>query len=366
MRVLFLTNIPSPYRVDFFQELGKYCELTVLYELAQARDRDKAWHGTVKEKSFREVYLKQLHVQTSSAWCPSVTEYLKKEDYDIIVVGCYATPTAMTAIHYMKKHHIPYLLNADGGIVPIKERRVKAKIKRYFISGASGYLCTGGVCEEYLLHYGAEKEAIFRYPFTSVKKEAVCETVSSDETRKAMREKLGICEERVALYVGSYIHRKGIDVLLKAVARMKENCAFYLVGGEASEEYASIVREHHLSNIHFLPFMTGDKVAEYYRAADFFVLPTREDIWGLVINEALAAGLPVITTTNCLAGVELLSECGILVKPEDEAGLAQMMDHVLAQPKLRDRMAGKALAKASEYTIEKMAERHMEIFKEIL
>ena len=47
MKVLFLTNIPSPYRVDFFNQLGKYCELTVLYELGYATNRDKNWTSGV-------------------------------------------------------------------------------------------------------------------------------------------------------------------------------------------------------------------------------------------------------------------------------------------------------------------------------
>lgn len=59
-------------------------------------------------------------------------------------------------------------------------------------------------------------------------------------------------------------------------------------------------------NIVFVEFKTKEDLIDYYRAADLFVLPTREDIWGLVVNEAMAAGTPVITTTNCGAGMEIL------------------------------------------------------------
>ena len=59
MKVLFFTNIPSPYRVDFFNELGKYCELTVLYERRDADDRDKNWCNNEENNlNFKPIYLK--------------------------------------------------------------------------------------------------------------------------------------------------------------------------------------------------------------------------------------------------------------------------------------------------------------------
>ena len=61
-----------------------------------------------------------------------------------------------------------------------------------------------------------------------------------------------------------------------------------------------------LNNVHFIDFKNKDTLKEYYHVADVFVLPTREDIWGLVINEALAYGLPVITTDKCMAGLEMI------------------------------------------------------------
>ena len=61
-------------------------------------------------------------------------------------------------------------------------------------------------------------------------------------------------------------------------------------------------RENDLTNVHFVGFKTKEQLEDYYRAADLFVLPTREDIWGLVVAEAMAYGLGVITTNRCNAG----------------------------------------------------------------
>lgn len=65
---------------------------------------------------------------------------------------------------------------------------------------------------------------------------------------------------------------------------------------------------HKLDNIHFIDFIEHDKISNYLKASDLFVLPTRSDVWGLVVNEAMASGLPVITTNMCVGGVELVDD----------------------------------------------------------
>lgn len=149
-RVLFLTNIPSPYRVDFFNELGKYVQLEVVYELASATDRDKKWQEE-KANSFMEVILQGIRINADSAICLGILRKIAKNKYDVIIVGGYSTPTAILAILYMWIFRIPFVLNADGGIVK-QERKIKYLIKRFLISRAQWWLSTGSATNEYLIH----------------------------------------------------------------------------------------------------------------------------------------------------------------------------------------------------------------------
>ena len=205
MKVLFLANIPSPYRVDFFQELGKSCDLTVLYELEKAGDRNDAWERQIKDKSYHEIFLKPVVRQTSSAWCPSVKRYLKDRTFDVIVVGVYSTPTGMQAVRYLKRHKIPYFINCDGGIISYGEKSIKKRLKTYLIGGADGYLSTGAASDEYLVYYGAEKAKIHRYPFTSLQKKDIQENPLTKEEKEKLRETLGIAGKKVIITVGNFI-----------------------------------------------------------------------------------------------------------------------------------------------------------------
>ena len=84
MKILFLTNIPAPYRLKFFSLLGEYCDLTVIYELKYSTERNSKWNEKVK-KNFKEIYLNAIRVEASSGFSFDIIKYLKK-DYDFIII----------------------------------------------------------------------------------------------------------------------------------------------------------------------------------------------------------------------------------------------------------------------------------------
>ena len=96
------------------------------------------------------------------------------------------------------------------------------------------------------------------------------------------------------------------------------------------------------------------------------VLPTREDIWGLVVNEAMAAGTPVITTNKCIAGVELIEDgkTGYIVLVEDEVALAYRIKEILENTDQTLMMRNNCLKKIRKYTFESMVQRHIDVLKD--
>ena len=306
MKVLFLTNVPSPYRVDFFNELGKYCDLTVLFEKSTSDERDDFWKKYSFD-NFKGVILNGIKIGTDTSLCLSVKKYLKDSAFDIIISTNFTTPTGMLAVRYMKKHRISYILESDGGFAK-DGQGFKEKIKGYFIKGAQYYLSTSKPHDEYYLTYGAEKSKIVRYPFSSVKEKNIQKEVLTSAQKSEIKNKLGVPYKKMVLSVGQFIHRKGFDVLINSMKNLPSDIGLYIVGGTPTEEYLSLVNELKLDNVHFVGFKKPDELAQYYKASDLFVLPTREDIWGLVTNEAIAYGLPVITTDRCLSGVEIIKD----------------------------------------------------------
>ena len=360
MRVLYTTNYPSPYRVDFFNELGKLCELTVTFEEKPEwqEDRESSWFHT-DFKNFKAKYLKPTikKGQHTLFSLELITEI--KKQYDIIIIGMYSTGTAMLAIQYMITHKIPYLIETDGGIAKDGKGFIE-KIKTHLIRHARGYFSPSDSSDDYLMTYGAVKSNIYRYPFTSLKEEDFIKAPLSEIEKGELKNELGMNYKMVALGVGQFIPRKGWDLLIR-VAHFFPKVGFYIVGGVAPEEYKTLRNAEKAYNVHFIEFKEKQELKKYYYAADFFVLPTREDIWGLVINEALSCALPVVTTTTCVAGIELIKngKNGYLVTSESEQELKMAIENIVKSLVRNDEMKMEALESIRGYTIENMADVHI-------
>ena len=367
MRVLLLTNIPSPYRVAFFNELGKTCDLTVCFERANALDRDEKWFDNNSDH-YNSIFLKGLKTGNDSALCPSIIRIIKKRNYDIIVIGGYSTLTGMLAILTLTLLRIPFILSSDGGYIKT-ESKIKAAIKRFFINKAKWWLSTGTVTDQYLVHYGAKATNIYRYSFTSLKEKDVYERPTNDHERAIQRAAMSIPGDRMVLAVGQFIPRKGFDVAIKAFELLPDHISLVLVGGGPEEQaYREIIQDQQLKNVVIVNFQKKKELIKYYRTADVFLMPTREDIWGLVVNEAMACGLPIISTTAALSALELVENGinGYLVPVDDSKAISDSIGKILnSQDSMHD-MGLRNLEKIHQYTIEKMAEQHILIFRQLL
>ena len=363
MKILFLTNIPAPYRVDFFNELGKHCDLTVLYERESSLERNADWKAG-ENKTFRSVFLKGIRTGVDNGFSTQVLSYIRKFRDQRIIVGGYSTPTAMLAIAYMKWRKIPYFLNADGGQIA-EDSKLRFRVKQFLIRGAAGYLSTGSQTDAYFIHYGAEKDKLHRYPFTSVTEADVLPAVTGQEERNRLRKQLGLPEDqKIVIAVGQFIHRKGFDLLLDLWKEKKPPYLLLLIGGGPLGE---VFAQNKSDNVRLVDFQKKDTLALYYQASDLFVLPTREDIWGLVINEAMANGLPIISTDRCVAAVELIEngKNGYVVPVEDREQTFRAIEIIFSEEDRGRKMGAHNIQKiAQHYTIEEMARTVAAIRKE--
>ena len=116
-RILFLTNYASPYRVRFFDELGKSAQVTVLYSdrRGQLTHRDEQWFEE-GQGGFRSVQLGGAVGRGRKPVCFGVLRWLKR-DYDAIIVAGYSSPTVILAMLWMRLLRIPFYMEIDGGLI---------------------------------------------------------------------------------------------------------------------------------------------------------------------------------------------------------------------------------------------------------
>jgi glycosyltransferase involved in cell wall biosynthesis len=170
------------------------------------------------------------------------------------------------------------------------------------------------------------------------------------------------------LFCGQMIARKGIDLLLVAFDRLVRrglDVRLLLVGREADlPQFLAGVSLDARSKICYEGFQPPEQLARYFARGDVFVLPSRHDGWGVVVNQALAAGLPIITSDAVGAGVDFVEERvnGILVAAGDADQLYRGMEAIALNPELAYQWGKKSRERAGDLTPEAGADKWGRVF----
>lgn len=366
--VIFCTNLPSPYRVDFFNEFGKYCDLTVLYERHSSAERNAAWKGT-NAKAFKEIYLELSLVGVDRSKGPALKNYLKKHQSDVLIFTNYASPATMEAITWCRLHGRKYYIEYDGGFNK-KDSFIKSLLKKFLLRGAIGHLTTADEHIKYLKSLGIKDSQIFKYPFTSISEKDITDAnILTAKGRGYFKQKLKVTEDKMILSVGRFSYEKGYgkgyDILMRLAEHLNPSVGIYIVGDEPTQEFMDWKKGKHLVHVHFVGFKEKKDLAEYYAAADLFTILSRGDIWGLVVNEAMTYSLPIISSNLCIAGTELVKdgENGFVVDLEDFSTLKKRFSELISDDTRLKTYGRNSYLKITKYTFTQMVESHNKILE---
>ena len=266
----------------------------------------------------------------------------------------------MNAIKWLQKSKTPYVLYINGGTIK-KESNLKRKIKTRYISGAQAYFSPDEESNKYLVYYGAEEKKILNYPYSTIfEHEIVKEKLHKAELRK----ELGINFDKVFVSAGQLIERKNYLSLVKEWKKFPGNYGFFLIGdGKQRKEIEDLIKAENINNVVLTGFLGREEMFKYFRASDAFLFPSKEDIYGHVINEALSQGIPVISTDKVNSAVKLIknNENGFLLNELKGKQFENAINEILKLETFDS-----CIKTAKENTIEKMANRHKEMINEVI
>jgi glycosyltransferase involved in cell wall biosynthesis len=181
------------------------------------------------------------------------------------------------------------------------------------------------------------------------------------------RQELGLPENvTLALFAGDIrISRKNLDTVLQALIHVPD-LHLAVVGGTKDSPYPQMAAELQLSErVHFLGYRHD--MPQIQRAADFLVFPSRYEPFGLVVIEAMASGLPVITATTTGAADLITPSCGIVLTDCDDVNaLADALKLLNSDRTLRQQMGKAARTVAEQHSWKTMAQTYVDIFEELI
>lgn len=349
-KVLYLTNIEVPYRVRFFNELAKHCDLTILYERRKSANRDNKW-ASGEAKHFRVEYLDGKDVGDEFGFSWRITGIVKK-NWNVVVVGCYNSRVQMLAMAYMRLNNIPYIINLDGE--PFIGHGMKAFVKKMMLKGADGYLTAGIKAGESLKAVIGDKHPVVPYFFSSLTDEEIVVNAKSIAKR-----------EDYVLVVGQYFDYKGMDVAFRA-ASMDKSIRYKFVGmGKRTELFLQEMRDMP-DNIEVIPFMQKAELEYEYRKCSLLLLPTKQECWGLVVNEAASFGTPIVSTWGSGAAMEFIGDKypQFMAKPGDAESLLECVRKCLKADNSEYSAYLKEVSK--QYSIERSVDAYLRAFDSIL
>ena len=284
---------------------------------------------------------------------PSIVAELRRERFDAVIVHGHNSVVNLLALLAAKTSGTRIFMRGETHL-QLRSHPLKRALRRPLLgllyAMCDAFLCIGTRNREFYLAQGVPTRKLFLVPY-AVDNQAFAARAQASVTDSAMRRSaLGLPPDMpVILYASKLTARKRPRDLVRARAELDRRgirAALLIVGD--GEERAALKREvksSGLMHIVFPGFVNQADLPLYYALADVFVLPSEDEPWGLAINEAMACGVPVVTTREVGAAADLVQdgETGYTYEAGDIVALADALAKVLV-----DRSSGKAMRQKSE------------------
>ncbi len=366
-RLALLTEIIAPYRIPVFNALASRDDIDLQVIFLSENDPSlRQWNVYKKEIRFSYEVL--------PAWRRRVGRYklllnggvcaaLRRSCPQAVLCGGYNYLASWQAAWWAQSHKLPMLLWSESTANDHRRgRRGVEFMKVRFIRLCKGFVAAGKSSRDYLIGMGAPRERIFIAP-DAVDVEFYAARAGEARQHPPEIHSRHALPSRYFLYVGRLVPEKGIFDLLAAYAKLEESersqIGLVFAGDGASRsklaEQAALIRP---GCVRLCGFVHREELPELYALAEALVFPTHSDPWGLVVNEAMACGLPIIASevAGCVPDLVEKEKNGFVVSPGDIDELRRAMQVLLNNPATGREMGASSALRIQAFTPEACAE----------
>jgi glycosyltransferase involved in cell wall biosynthesis len=381
IRVAYLVSHPIQYQVPLLRRLAAHPEISLhvyyMNDLGAVPRLDPEFGVLVQwDLPLMDGYAWSL-LRNVSPWpradhflCfihPEIVAVLRRERYDALIVHGYNRASHWLAFLGAWVSHTPILLRGESapgqewtrrGRRPLWVALARGILSWGLLRRIHGALSIGALNREFYRNHGVPESRIFFTPYAVDNDRFTAEADRLRPARADLRRSLGLPPDRpVILYAGKLIAKKRPQDLLEAYAEIaQEHPAALVFLGDGSERgrLAETARRRGLSDVLIAGFVNQSEVPRYYAAADLLVLPSSHEPWGLVLNEAMCFGLPVIASDAVGAAPDLVhpGENGWIYAVGDTRALAAALRALLEDPGRRARMGARSREIVTAYSYE--------------
>jgi glycosyltransferase involved in cell wall biosynthesis len=345
---MFIHNTLPPYRMPVFEDLFDSPQIAL--DLCICLRNHGRWDLLPKNYDYDYTFLRGVTLKIPSkaltfSLNPEIVTRIVKRRPNAIIIGEIGNPTMQLAFLLGKFLKIPVILGTESHDFLHRKSIlgwIYAPLRKLTFRYADAIVVPGRLSQEYAIQQGSDSSRVFVAP-NSVDNDFFFTLCSKYRREKeTLKEELGIKADKIILFVGRIIEVKGVFFLLNAFARLKqvhENCALVFVGnGPAKDNLLRMRDATGIRDVFFVESGLGfGGIIKYYSIADVLVLPTTlAESWGMVVNEAMACGLPVIATRVVAAAHDMIVQGvnGFIIRERDSEELFKALRRLMCDEKL--------------------------------
>ena len=341
--ILFIHNFAISYRLPLFKRLDE--QFNVIFCFTRESYR------TIDTEGLPSKY-EMLNLGLNIFFLKYLYRYVKMfyvERYDTIISGdpyTFETQLAFIMSKLLKKHFV--LFSEEWIAGTSLQRRLASPILNFIVKHSDACIVPSFRHKNHLVSMGSSSDKIFIAPNASYTGNFQI------DNRKVikMRDSLGIGTKKIILNIGRIVEIKGLEYLLRAFKKIESESddTFLLIGGIGINQLKmkKLSEQLDIKNICFYGWMDQETKKLFFEMADIFVLPSiyhkGAEAWGLVLNEAMYHGKPVITTNMVGAAYSLVKDSvnGYVVKEKDIDELYNAMKKLISNSDLKQQMGIKS------------------------
>jgi 1,2-diacylglycerol 3-alpha-glucosyltransferase len=376
-RLVIVTEIIAPYRIPVFNALAKRKELDLhVIFLSESDPALRQWHVYKEEIDFRYEVLR--------SWRHRLCGYnvlinrgmaaaLDRTNPDVLLCGGYNYPASWQAAYWAKANCVPLLLWSESTESDTRNRHgIVEFLKARYLRMCRAFVVPGKASATYLTSLGISPDRIFTAPNAVDTERFHALAQQACRNSGQLRAKLSL-PQRYFVYVGRLVHSKGIFEILEAYAELdaqvRSDIGLVFVGdGEDRVALAQAASQIKPGVICFPGFVHRDDLPQFYALAEALIFPTHSDTWGLVVNEAMACGLPVVVSNVAGCVPDLVQDCwnGFVVSSRDTHQLAAAMLRLANDSTLRNEMGMRSYQQINAYSPDSWSEGIVHAIRAVL
>ena len=359
-RLVVITEIIAPYRIPVFNALACHpgIDLHVIF-LAETDPTQRQWlvHKEEIQFSFEVLpsWRRRIHGHNLLLnWGMDST--LRQAAPEVVICGGYNYFASWDALRWARRNRVPFLLWVESTSHDLRSRSIFLEsLKRKFLEQCDGFLVAGKSSREYLKSYGVRDDTVITAP-NAVDTHFFIQSAQVARGRDAINRQKFKLPRRYFLFVGRLVKHKGILDLLDAYVmlapHLREQISLVLAGdGPGRAELQKRAAAIKPGSVHLAGFLQREELAVHYALAEAFVFPTHTDPWGLVVNEAMACGLPVICSSATGCAADLIDrQNGRVVAAGGVLEIASALSELADDSQLRSSMGDASTKKIQAYS----------------